>query len=371
MTEPASPAASDPAASDPSEQFDPPEQTWPSVLLRLTAGEDLTEADAAWAMDQVMSGTATSAQIAGFVVALRAKGETAAEIGGMARSMIEHARLVDIDVRAVDIGGTGGDRKGSVNISTMAALVVAAAGVPVVKHGNRAATSKSGAADVLEALGVAIDLPPDAVRSCVAELGIGFCFAAAYHPSFRYAGSTRRELGIPTAFNVLGPLTNPASPAAGLIGCANPRMAPVMAEVFARRGTSVLVVRGDDGLDELTTTTTSTVWAVKDGAVRLDRVDPTALGITLSSPEDLRGGDAQANAKVIHELAAGKTGPVRDAVLLNAAGAIAAYRGLSDDLTDDLRQGLATATAAVDSGATASLLSRWIARSTELRASAS
>jgi anthranilate phosphoribosyltransferase len=345
--------------------------TWRALLLQLTAGEDLTEADAAWAMDQVMSGAATSAQIAGFVVALRAKGETAAEIAGMARSMIEHARLVDIDGRAVDVVGTGGDQTGSVNISTMAALVVASAGVPVVKHGNRAASSKAGAADVLEALGVAIDLPPAAVRTCVTELGIGFCFAAAYHPSFRHAGSTRHELGIPTAFNVLGPLTNPARPAAGLIGCANPRMAPVMADVFAQRGTSVLVVRGDDGLDELTTTTTSSVWVVRDGSVRTDQVDPAKLGIPRATPEQLRGGDAEVNARVVRELAAGKPGPVRDAVLLNAAGAIAAYRGLSDDLIEDLRQGLDTATAAVDAGATATLLRRWIARSTELRATGS
>ncbi|HWE90388.1 MAG TPA: anthranilate phosphoribosyltransferase [Pseudonocardiaceae bacterium] len=341
--------------------------TWPTLLTRLTAGQDLAETDTAWAMDQVMSGNATSAQIAGFAIALRAKGETATEIAGMAAAMLAHARRIELDIRAVDVVGTGGDQTGSVNISTMAALVVAAAGVPVVKHGNRAATSKSGAADVLEALGVAIDLPPEGVRTCVVELGIGFCFAPVYHPSFRHAGSTRRELGVPTAFNVLGPLTNPAQPAAGLIGCANPRMAPVLAEVFARRDASVLVVRGDDGLDELTTTTTSSVWLVRDGSVRPQRVDPAKLAIAPATPEQLRGGDAEVNAEVVRELAAGKPGAVRDAVLLNAAGAIAAYRGFSADLTEDLRLGLETAAAAIDSGATATLLRRWATRSTELR----
>jgi anthranilate phosphoribosyltransferase len=346
-------------------------RSWPALLIRLTAGEDLTEGDTAWAMDQVMSGNATSAQIAGFAIALRAKGETASEIAGMAAAMLTHARRVDLDVRAVDVVGTGGDQSGSVNISTMAALVVAAAGVPVVKHGNRAASSRSGAADVLEALGVAIDLPPEGVRACVLELGIGFCFAPVFHPSFRHAGPTRSQLGVPTAFNVLGPLTNPAQPAAGLIGCANPRMAPVMAEVFARRNASVLVVRGDDGLDELTTTTTSSVWLVRDGSVHAHRVDPAKVGIAPATPEQLRGGDAEINAKVVRELAAGKPGPARDAVLLNAAGAIAAYRGFSADLTEDLRLGLDAAAAAIDSGAAATLLRRWAARSTELRAAGS
>lgn len=340
--------------------------SWPELLTQLIARTDLSERDTAWAMDQVMTGSATPAQIAGFAVALRAKGETPAEISGMAEAMLAHAKLVEVDVRAVDIVGTGGDRSGSVNISTMSALVAAAAGAPVVKHGNRAASSKSGAADVLQALGVAIDLPPDAVSRCVAELGIGFCFAPVFHPALRHAGTPRRELGVPTTFNLLGPLTNPAQPAAGLIGCAYPDKTRVLAEVFARRGASVLVVRGDDGLDEITTTTTSSVWLVDNGEVHEERVDPAELDIPRTTAEHLRGGDADVNAEVVRQLVAGKTGPVRDAVLINAAGALAAHTGFSGSLTDDLRSGLARAAGAIDSGAAADLLTRWVGRSQQL-----
>ncbi|EIE98103.1 anthranilate phosphoribosyltransferase [Saccharomonospora glauca] len=338
------------------------EYTWPTVLNQLIERVDLSEDATAWAMDQVMSGEATPAQIAGFAVALRAKGETPAEISGMARAMLAHAKRIDLDMRTVDIVGTGGDRKGSVNISTMTSLVVAASGVPVVKHGNRAASSKSGAADVLEALGVTIDLEPDDVRRCVEELGIGFCFAPVFHPAYRHTGPPRRELGVSTAFNLLGPLTNPAQPSSGLIGCAYLDKAPVLAEVYARRGHSVLLVRGDDGFDEITTATTSTAWVISNGEVRRDTIDPEALGIPLSDPDALRGGDAAANAEVVKELVAGKTGPVRDAVLLNAAGALAAFTGFSDDLTADLRAGLERAARTIDSGAAADLLSRWINR---------
>ncbi|SFK94188.1 anthranilate phosphoribosyltransferase [Amycolatopsis sacchari] len=337
------------------------QHSWPALLTRLIDRADLSEEDTAWAMDQVMSGEATLAQIGGFAVALRAKGETPEEISGMASAMLAHARRVHVEARAVDIVGTGGDRSGSVNISTMAALVVAAAGVPVVKHGNRAASSKSGAADVLEALGVAIDLPPEGVQRCVAELGIGFCFAPVFHPAFRHAGPARSQLGVPTTFNLLGPLTNPAQPGAGLIGCAYADRSELLARVFARRGASVLVVRGDDGLDEITTTTTSTVWVVREGQVHEERFDPEALGVPRATAEDLRGGDAAANAEVVRELVAGKTGPVRDAVLLNAAGALAAHAGFSGSLVDDLRAALTRAAEAVDSGAAADLLTRWAA----------
>jgi len=336
-------------------------QTWPGLLDRLISGADLDERDTAWAMDQIMSGTATPAQIGGFAIALRAKGETAAEIAGLAKAMLTHARRVHVAGRAVDIVGTGGDRSGSVNISTMAALVVAAAGVPVVKHGNRAASSKAGAADVLEALGIAIDLPPEGVRRSVAELGIGFCFAPVFHPGFRHAGPTRSELGVPTTFNLLGPLTNPAQPGAGLVGCAYPDKTEVLARVFARRGATVLVVRGDDGLDEITTTTTSSVWVVSGGEVRAERFDPSTLDIPRAVPEDLRGGDAMANAEVVRDLVAGKPGPVRDAVLINAAGALAAFGGLGESLSADLSAGLVKAAEAIDSGAAADLLARWAA----------
>lgn len=341
--------------------------TWPGVLGRLIGGTDLGADESAWVMDQVLSGDATPAQLAGFLVALRAKGETASEITGLAAAMLDHAHRITVAARSVDVVGTGGDQANTVNISTMAAVVVAAAGVPVVKHGNRAASSASGAADVLEALGVAIDLPPAAVVSCVAEAGIAFCFAPVFHPSMRYAGPVRRELGVPTAMNILGPLTNPAQPSAGLVGCADPRLAPVIAEVLAGRGASALVVRGDDGLDELTTTTTSTVWVAGGGAVRSSTFDPASVGIPLGTREDLRGGDAAHNAQVARDLFAGKAGPVRDAVLLNAAGAIAAFDGPVVDLVGALGAALARATEAIDSGAAEALLARWASVSTGLK----
>ncbi|HET9138724.1 MAG TPA: anthranilate phosphoribosyltransferase [Actinophytocola sp.] len=341
-------------------------RTWPSLLHRLVGRQDLAQEDTSWAMNEIMSGNATPAQIGAFAVALRSKGETAAEVAGLAEAMLSHALRVRIDGPAADVVGTGGDQSGTVNISTMSALVTAAAGVPVIKHGNRAASSQCGSADVLEALGVTITLGPEAVRSSVAELGIGFCFAMAFHPALRHAGPTRREIGIPTTFNVLGPLTNPAQPTAGLVGCANARLAPIMAEVLAGRGFSMLVVRGDDGLDEISPTTTTQVWAVANGSVRPDRIDPRRLGITLCSPDDLIGGDAAANAAAVHRVLSGTPGPVRDTVLINAAAAIAAFRGLSDDLHADLAAAMESAATAIDSGAAAELLARWVTRSAEL-----
>jgi anthranilate phosphoribosyltransferase len=343
--------------------------SWPQLLGHLVAGNDLSAEDTAWAMDLVMTGEATPARVAAFVVALRAKGETPAEVRGMADAMLQHANMLDIPQRAVDVVGTGGDRSGSVNISTMTSIVLAASGATVVKHGNRAASSSCGTADVLEALGIAIDLPPEGVRTCVEELGIGFCFAPVFHPAMKYASGPRREIGIPTAFNVLGPLTNPARPSAGLIGCADRRMAPVMAEVFAARGNSVLLVCGDDGMDEITTTTNTTAWVVHDGTVAEERIDPTTLGLPLSTAQDLRGGDAEVNAEVVRELVAGKRGPVRDAVLINTAGALAAYDGSCGDLPKQLRAGLDRAAGAIDSGAAAELLTQWAARSSQLKSS--
>ncbi|MBN9096999.1 MULTISPECIES: anthranilate phosphoribosyltransferase [unclassified Pseudonocardia] len=342
-------------------------QTWPALIGRLVRHEDLAAADTSWVMDKVLGDEATPAQLAGFLVALRSKGETAAEIAGLAEAMMRHTRRVRVDGRAVDVVGTGGDQAHTVNISSMAAVVTAAAGAPVVKHGNRAASSACGSADVLEELGVAIDLEPPGVETCVAELGIGFCFAAIFHPSMRYTGGVRRELGVPTAMNVLGPLTNPAQPGAALVGCADARIAPVIAEVFASRGASALVVRGDDGLDELTTTTTSTVWAVSGGEVCRQSFDPAALGIAPATREDLRGGDAATNAAVFRALLAGAEGPVRDAVLLNAAGALVAFDGAPSDLATAFPAALERAAAAIDGGAAATLLDRWVERSVSLR----
>ncbi|CAM3027208.1 anthranilate phosphoribosyltransferase [Skermania piniformis] len=334
-------------------------RSWPEVLGVLTERGDLDAAAANWAMDAIMRDDATAAQIAAFGVAMRMKGPTATELDGLATAMLSHARRVSLPVAAVDVVGTGGDRSGTVNISSMAAIVVAAAGAPVVKHGNRAQSSRSGGADVLEALGVRIDLGPEAIATCVAETGIGFCFAPVFHPALRFAGPARREIGIPTVFNVLGPLTNPAQPGAALIGCAFADLLPVLAQVFAERGTRALVVRGDDGLDELTTTGTTRVLAVADGAVAEMLVDPAELGLDRVPAAALRGGDAEVNAAAARKLLAGEPGPVRDAVLLNAAGALAAFDGWADDLTAALAANLVRAAATVDSGAAAALLDRW------------
>jgi anthranilate phosphoribosyltransferase len=333
--------------------------TWPALIAALIARETLTAEQTAWAMGETVAGNATPAQVAGFVTALRAKGETAQEVSGMATAMLAHATPLDVSPDAVDVVGTGGDQAHTVNISTMAAIVVAAAGVPVVKHGNRAATSKAGAADVLEFLGIPIDLGPEGVATCVREAGIGFCFAPRFHPGMRHAGPVRRELGIPTVFNYLGPLTNPGRVRAGAVGCADLRMAPVMAGVFAGRGASALVMRGEDGLDEFTTTAATRLWVVSGGTVTETVLDATDLGLPRATRADLRGEDAAYNGGVARALLAGERGPVRDAVVLNAAAAIAAYEGFPGGLEAALRAGLARASAALDTGRGVATLERW------------
>jgi anthranilate phosphoribosyltransferase len=340
------------------------QRSWPAVLTVLMAGDALSADDTAWAMDEIMSGDATPAQLAAFAVLMRAKGETPDELAGLVRTMLDRATPLAIEGRSVDVVGTGADRAHTVNISTMAALVVAGSGRRVVKHGNRAATSACGTADVLEELGVVIDLPSAGVARTVAEVGIGFCFAPVFHSGTRHAGPVRRELGVPTAFNFLGPLTNPARVTAAAIGCADARMAPVMAAVLAARGDTAVVFRGDDGLDELTTTTTSSVWLAVDGAVTPASVDPEAFGIAPVAPSALRGGDASFNAGVVRDVLGGGAPGVRDAVLLNAAAAIAAYDGfVAAELDGALTRGLRVAAEAVDSGAAAALLDRWVASS--------
>ena len=344
--------------------------SWPALIRALIGGRALTADETAWAMNEIMEGAATPAQIAGFGVALRAKGETAEEMAGLAASMLAHATPITIPGPVTDLVGTGGDGLHTVNVSTMATIVAAAAGVPMVKHGNRAASSACGAADVLEALGVVIDLPATATEALFGEIGIAFLFAAMYHPAFRHTGPVRRELGVPTAFNYLGPLTNPARPASLAVGVADPAMGAVLAGVYASRGESALVFHGE-GLDELTTTGPSTVWIAADGAVAVTEFDPAALGLPRATIDDLRGGDATDNADVVRRLLAGRTGPVRDIVLLNAAAAITAAGGLSgvtssDTLTKALGDGLARAAAAVDSGAAAALLDRWTRASNRL-----
>ncbi|WP_298322797.1 anthranilate phosphoribosyltransferase [Haloactinopolyspora sp.] len=335
-------------------------QSWPAVLGALIQGEDLSAEATAWAMNDIMSGQATGAQIAGFAVGLRAKGETVDEIDGMVRAMYEHATPFHVSGRALDIVGTGGDRARTVNISTMAAVVAAGAGARVVKHGNRAASSACGAADLLEELGVRLDLEPRRVAEIADEVGITFCFAPAFHPSLRHTGATRRELGVPTPFNFLGPLANPARPSHQAVGVADARMAGILAGVLAGRGVSGVVFRGDDGLDELTTTTTSRVWVIRGGDVTEERFDPGDVGIAPAPPEALRGGDAPFNAEVARRFFAGERGPVRDAVLLNAAAGLAAYDDSGAELAERIADGLRRAAEAVDSGAAAAVLRRWV-----------
>ncbi|WP_280356747.1 MULTISPECIES: anthranilate phosphoribosyltransferase [Nocardia] len=343
-------------------------RSWREILTILTEGRDLSTEEAAWAMNEIFTDNATSAQIAAFGVAMKMKGPSLSELSGLASGMLAHARRVELDFGAVDIVGTGGDRSGSVNISTMSSIVVAASGVPVVKHGNRAASSKSGGADVLEALGVKIALGPEAVERCVREVGVGFCFAPMFHPSLRFAGPARSEIGIPTVFNVLGPLTNPAQPRAGLIGCAFEDLLPTYAGVFTERGASALVVRGNDGLDEITTVDTTDVWVVAGGQRRHVTIDPVELGIPRVEPAALQGGDAAMNAVIARNMLAGEPGPVRDAVLLNSAAAIVAFEldSVETDLHDKLAGALKRVATAVDSGAAAGLLDRWAALSNEL-----
>jgi len=335
--------------------------TWPDVLSALVAGRDLSAEETAWAMGEVLAGEATPVQVAGFAVALRAKGETAEELVGLVEAMYNSATPLEITGRLLDVVGTGGDRSFSVNISSMAAIVAAGAGARVVKHGNRSASSKSGSADVLEALGVRLDLAADQVASVVDQAGITFCFAPTFHPAMRHTGVPRRELGIATTFNFLGPLANPAKPQAQAIGCADARMAPVLADVFALRGVDAWVFRGDDGLDELTTTTTSSLWTVRDGVVEQATVDPKAFGLAPATAEDLRGGDTAFNAAVVRRLLDGETGPVRDAVVLNAGAALAIYDSPEDDVTAALEAGIARASGAIDTGAAKGTLDRWVA----------
>jgi anthranilate phosphoribosyltransferase len=314
-------------------------------------------------MDRIMQGEATDAQIAGFVVALRAKGETVEEINGLVRTMYAHANVIEVPGRTVDIVGTGGDGAKTVNISTMSAIVVAGTGATVVKHGNRAASSASGASDVLEKLGVNLELTPQRVAEVAGEAGITFCFAIKFHPALRHAGAARGQLGIRTVFNILGPLTNPARVRSQAVGVADPRMAPVVAGVFAERGNSSLVFRGDDGLDELTTTSTSHVWVVRDGKVTEESFDPRDVGIDLVPVEALRGGDPAYNAEVARKLLDGERGPVRDAVLLNSAAALVALDPGTGTLAEQLRAGMDKAAESIDSGAAKRTLERWVAAS--------
>ncbi len=341
------------------------------MLGRLAAGLDLTGDEAACALGEVLEGNATPSQIAALVFGLRCKGETVEEMSGMVAAMLAAATRITVAPalaeRLIDTCGTGGDRSGTINVSTLAALVVAGAGVPVCKHGGRAASSRAGSADLLEALGVAIELPPEGVARCIETAGIGFCFAPRYHPALRHASATRRELGVPTAFNFLGPLANPARVRRQVVGVGDPAMATKMCGVLAASGaTHVLVVHGSDGLDELTVTGPSTVleWRVEDPEIRSWVIDPADLGISACRPDELLGGDTSTNAALARAVLEGGVGPHRDIVVLNAAAGLVVA-----GLAAHVAEGLVLAAAAIDDGRAARALELLVSTSQDAAAS--
>lgn len=358
------------------DKADQGQMTWPALLTDILGGTDIAGAGARWAMEQVMSGEATPPQIAAFLVALRAKGPSGAEVVDFVDVMLDHAVPVAVPGIVVDTCGTGGDSSGSVNISTMAAIAAAASGVRVVKHGNRAASSRSGSADVLEALGVAIALGSDRIATCLDEVGIAFCFAPVFHPAMAHAGPVRRDLGIPTVFNVLGPLANPARPAAQVLGVADLALAPVVAQALSDRGTTALVVRGADGMDEITTAAATRIWDCRGPDVLQCEIDVEDLGITRAAPGALAGGDGIRNAELATSALAAAPNPgvvaIRDALAVNAAAAVVVAEtaaGALDPgapLEEVLAAALTRVRASLASGAAEDLLTRWVAVSREL-----
>ena len=332
---------------------------WPALLTELLDKHDLPAAHARAAMATILAGEATAAQLIGFVVALRAKGETPEELSGLLDAVLAAATLVplpaDLQARAVDIVGTGGDRSHSINVSTMAAIVTAGAGVPVCKHGARASSSQCGTADVLEALGVAIELGPEGVLRCVEDVGIGFCLAPRYHPAFRFAAPSRREIGIPTVFNLLGSMANPGRVKRQLIGVANPGMAERMLASLRLHGSHRAWVVHGSGLDELTTTGPSTVLALDDDSVRTFTVDAVDLGLAPAILDELVGGTPDVNAQVVRDVLAGNHGAHRNIVVLNAAAAL-----IVAGVAETMEEGLARAIESIDSGSAAATLERWV-----------
>ena len=343
---------------------------WSALTEKLSSGLDLERDEIQGAMREILGGESDIESVKSFLLALKNKGETSDEVGALIEVMYAHAGAITIAERAVDTVGTGGDGAHTINISTTAAIIAAAAGARVVKHGNRAVSSKSGASDFLEALGVVPGLSGAGVERTVRELGIGFCFAPVFHPAMRFAAPARKELGVPTVFNILGPLANPAKPKAAAIGVANERMHLVMAQVLAEKGCDGFVFRGDDGLDEITLATTTSVLSIGNAEIKSDRIDAKDFGMQNSPIEAIVGGDAAENARISRAIFAGERGAPRDAVLLNAAAAIAAFEGdLESDVKERLTVGLERAVRAVDSGAALSLLDKWAALTQEISAS--
>jgi len=333
---------------------------WDVHISRLQLGLDLEANDVQWCMNEILNGSADIETIKSFLIALKTKGETSEEVGALVSQMYQHCAPITINERAVDTVGTGGDGAHTINISTTAAIIAAAAGVKVVKHGNRAASSKSGAADLLEALGININLDGVGVQKTFESLGVGFCFAPVFHPAMRFAAPARKELGTPTVFNILGPLANPAQPKAAAIGVANDRMHLVMAQVLGDRGVDGFVFRGDDGLDEITLATTTSVLSIGGGEITSDRIDPLDFDIQRAPISALVGGDAIENARITTAIFAGEKGAPRDAVVLNAAAAIAAYDARFElNLHNRMALGISRAIEAIDSGGATRLVAKW------------
>ena len=340
---------------------------WEQVLHSLDEKQDLSNEQVTWAMSQILEGFAENTRIKHFLSGLKAKGESASEVRALVDQMYKYAAPISVTERAVDTVGTGDDGANTINISTTAAIITNAAGARVVKHGNRAASSKSGSADLLEALGVKIDLTGKEVEQTVNKIGIGFCFAPVFHSSMKHAVTARKELGVPTVFNILGPLANPAKPVAAAIGVARPQLLPLMAQVLLDQGKEGFVFRGDDGLDEVSLSTTTTIIQISKGKLSQEVFDPTELGIAGAAISDIAGGDAKYNASITNQIFAGKAGPMRDAVTLNAAFAIAAFKGDFDlPLSTQIANGFVLANKAIDSGAAQSVLKKWAELSNEI-----
>jgi len=348
----------------------PSQTNWISILEDLDAKRNLTRQQSSWALSEIMSGQAPEAEVSNFLVALRTKGETVDELAGLVDTMLQNCLQLETGNDAVDIVGTGGDMIGTVNISTMASILTAAAGVPVLKHGSRSASGRTGSSEMLAELGLNLELSPQQVAQAFKKSGITFFFALVFHPAMRHAAPIRKKLGVPTTFNFLGPLANPAQPIATSLGVANEQIAPLMAQELAQRGRFGLVSRGNDGLDELTTTTKSQIWEVSPNCVTKWELDPSLLGIKMASLEQLLGGDGTYNAQIARDLFAGGTsgnlGAVRDIVILNAAGGVAAYQAAKDpdlvgsELLTRFESAVQLVTLALESGKARSKLEQWV-----------
>lgn len=343
---------------------------WNEILQNLDAKRDLSRDQSSWALSEIMTGNAPENEVSSFMLALRAKGETVDELAGLVDTMLDNALTLETGNDAVDLVGTGGDMFGTVNISTMAAIVTAAAGVPVLKHGSRSASGKTGSSEMLQELGVNLELSPEQVASVFKRCGISFFFALVFHPAMRHVAPIRKKLGVPTTFNFLGPLANPAQPLATLLGVANEQIAPLMAQELAQRGRFGLVSRGNDGLDELTTTTTSQIWEVSPDLVTNWELNPLRIGFKMADLEQLIGGDAASNAQTTRDLFEGQTsgnlGAIRDIVILNAAGGVVAYQAaktpalIGTELTDRFQAAVQQVTIALESGQARSKLEEWV-----------